>query len=315
MRVVAVTGASGYVGGLLVARLIADPEVEEVLTLDLHPPHHAVPEGVTFYRRDICEPGLGDLLRRHRVEGLVHAAFVLHATPRQLAWMERSNLQGTANVLRAAVEARVKRVVVLSSTTVYGAWPDNPVPLTEAHPPRPNPDYPYGVHKGRLEEMCRALEEDHPEIACAVLRPPGIVGPHFHGPLADLWRRRWAILIDGGRAPGQFVHEADVVDLILRALRAGARGVFNATPDDWLPWREIWTQAGKQPLNLPWPVARRFFGLVWRLGLFEGATHPAQVGLARFPFVASNERARRELGWRPRRSTVEAIRTFTRGSK
>ena len=277
----------------------------------MHPPP---PEKLTFYQMDISDPGLGDLLRRHRVEGLIHAAFVLHATPRQMARMERTNVAGTANVLRAAVEAGVKRLVILSSTTVYGAWPDNPVPLTEAHPPRPNPDYPYGVHKGRVEEMCRALERDHPEVACAVLRPPGIVGPHSRGPLADLWRGRRAILIDGGHAPGQFVHEEDVVDLILLALRAGAQGIFNATPDDWLPWRDLWAGAGKRPLNFPWPVARPLFGLMWRLGLLGGVTHPAQVGLARFPFVASNEKARRELGWRPRYSSLRALQTFTGGT-
>ena len=315
MRVVAVTGVSGYVGRRLLARLLADPRVERVVGFDVRPLLYPASKRLLFYQMDVCAPELGDLLRRHRVEGLVHAAFVLHATPRQRTWMERANVEGTANVIRAAVKAGVDRLVVLSSTTVYGAWPDNPVPLTEVHPPRPNPDYPYAVHKGRVEEMCRRLWRERPEVACAVLRPPGIVGPHGEGPLADLWRGRRAIVVDGGRALGQFVHEEDVVDLILLALRARARGIFNATPDDWLPWREIWTGVGKRLLDFPWPVARWLFGVIWWLGLMNGVTHPAQVGLARFSFVASNEKARRELGWRPRYSTLEAIRTFTGGAE
>ncbi len=315
MRVVAVTGASGYVGSRLLARFLTDPEIEVVVGFDLRPLPHPASEKLIFYQEDICDPGLGEFLRYHRVEGLVHAAFVLHATPRRMARMKRANVEGTANVLRSAAAAGVRRLAVLSSTTVYGAWPDNPVPLTEAHQPRPNPDYPYGVHKGRVEEMCRSFGQSHPEVACAVLRPPGIAGPHAQGPLADLWRRWRAIIVCGGQAPGQFVHEEDVVDLILLALWAGARGVFNATPDDWLPWRELWTGAGKRLMDFPWPESRPLFGLLWRLGLLGGVTHPAQVGLARFPFVASNEKARQELGWRPRHTSLQALRALFDGEQ
>jgi len=310
---VAITGVAGYVGECLLARLSAAPDVEEVVGFDLRPPAGRPPGKLAFYRMDIGDPALADRLREHRVDALVHAAFVLFPHPRRLAWMERVNVAGTENVLRSAVEAGVRRVLVLSSTTVYGAWPDNPVPLTEEHPPRPNPDYHYGVHKGRVEAMCRSLAREHPEVSCAVLRPPGVVGPRFRGPLADLWRGPRAIVIDGGWAPGQFIHEDDLVDLILLAVRAGARGVFNATPDDWLPWCEIWAGAGKRVLDFPWPVARPLFGLLWRLGALGCVTHPAQVNLARFPFVADGGKARRELGWQPRHTTLQAARAFLAG--
>jgi UDP-glucose 4-epimerase len=133
--------------------------------------------------------------------------------------------------------------------------------------------------------------------------------------MADLLRGPRAILIDGGHALAQFVHEEDLVDLILLALRADARGVFNATPDDWLPWRELWTGVGKRLMNFPWPVARPLFGLLWRLGALGCVTHPAQVNLARFSFVASNEKARRELGWRPRHSTLQATQALLSGGQ
>ncbi len=310
MRVVAVTGVAGYVGERLLARLEAAPQVQQVVGFDLHPPAGRPSDKLAFYPLDIGDPTLEEYLRRHRVEALVHAAFVLFPHPRRLAQMERVNVAGTENVLRAAVRAGVRHVLVLSSTTVYGAWPDNPVPLTEAHPPRPNPDYLYAVHKERVESMCRTLAQEHPRLVCGVLRPPGIMGPHLRGPLADLWRRLPALLVDGGDAPGQFVHQDDLVDLILLALEARAGGLFNATPDDWLPWRELWAGAGKRTVNLPWSVGRPLFGLLWRLGAFGGVTHPAQVNLERFPFVADNGKARRELGWRPRYTTLQAVRAF-----
>jgi UDP-glucose 4-epimerase len=143
--IVAITGAAGYVGGRLLARLLDEPDVETVVGLDVGPLPTG-PERFIPYRRDVRDPSLADILARHRVDTLVHTAFVLYPPPRRLRQMAHINVNGTENVLRAAAQAGVRHAIFLSSTTVYGAWPDNPIPLTEEHPPRPNPDYPYAVH-------------------------------------------------------------------------------------------------------------------------------------------------------------------------
>ncbi len=310
MKVVAITGIAGYIGKRLLAALDADPEVDRVIGFDVRPPPEARTEKLTFYQMDIGDPGLADRMRQLQVEVLVHAAFVLYPRPGRLTQMERTNLEGTANVLRAAAQSRVQQLLVFSSTTVYGAWPDNPVPLTEEHPLRPNPDYHYGLHKKRVEAMCQTFSQEHTQVSCTVLRPPAVVGPHLEGPATDMWRGHRAIVVDGGKAPGQFIHEDDLVSLVMRALQSKARGTFNAAPDDWLPWREIWTQVGKPVLDLPWTVARPLVWLMWRLGMLGGVTHPALVNMSRFPFVVSNEKARQELGWRPQYTTVQAIKSF-----
>ncbi len=307
---VAITGAAGYVGQQLMARLGADSEVEQIFGLDIRLPEMSLPSGAMFLQMDIRDPTLGDTLRRCGVESLVHTAFILFPHPRRLALMEQVNVGGTINVLRACREARICRLIILSSITVYGAWPDNPIPLTEEHPLRPNPNYPYGVHKGLVERHCREFSEEYPQVACIILRPPGIFGPHARGPLADFLRRSSAVIVDGGYAPGQFVHEDDLVDLIGKCLRSDVRGAFNATPNDWLPWREIWGSVGKKLLNFPWPAARLIFGLLWRMERLGYVTHPGQVNLTRFPLVASNEKARRQLGWQPAYTTLQTVQSF-----
>jgi len=315
MKTVAITGAAGYLGGRLLARLAADPAIEEIVGLDVRPlPGGSVAKS-TFYRMDVRDPELTEVLARHRVDALVHTAFVLLPPPRRLKEMHHINVGGTDNVLRAAARTGVRRLLFVSSTTVYGAWPDNPVPLTEEHAPRPDPAYPYAEHKGQAEALWQSFGREHPEAACVILRPPGIVGQNMQGPLAQLLRSPRSIIIDGGRAPGQFVHEDDVAALVILALKAGACGVFNATPDDWLPWRDIWRGVGRPLLDIPWTVARPLFGSLWRLGLLGHVTHPGQVNLARFPFVAHNGKARRELGWRPRHTTVEALQDFLTGGQ
>lgn len=310
---IAVTGAAGYAGQRLMARLGTNPNVEHIVGLDIQPLERPLPPNGVFQTLDIRDPALGDILRRYGVDLLVHAAFILFPHPRRLALMEQVNVGGTANVLRACREARIRRLVVLSSIVAYGAWPDNPIPLTEDHPLRPNPNYPYGVHKGQIERLCREFSEEHPQVACVVLRPPGILGPSARGPLADFLRRPHAVIINGGHAPGQFVHEDDLVDLIEKILQSDVRGPFNATPDDWLPWREIWSRAGKHLVNFPWPAARPIFGLLWRMERLGCVTHPGQVNLTRFPLVASNEKARRELGWQPAHTTFQTVHSFLTG--
>ncbi len=307
--IVAITGAAGYVGGQLLARLLTEPDTEAVVGLDTGP----LPTGTERfipYRRDIRDPSLADILACHRVNTLVHTAFALYPPPRRLRQMAQVNVNGTENVLRAAARAGVQHVIFLSSATVYGAWPDNPIPLTEEHPPRPNPDYPYAVHKFRAEALFRRFGEERPDAVWTVLRPPGIIGPHARGPLATFFRNSPSVLIDGGRAPGQFIHEDDLIALILAVIRQRAGGVFNATPDDWVPWREMWTAAGRKTVNLPWVLAYPLFGLIWWLGLLECVTHPGQVRMGRYSFAASNEKARRALGWAPQYTTVSALRAF-----
>ncbi|MBC7225690.1 MAG: NAD-dependent epimerase/dehydratase family protein [Thermoflexales bacterium] len=312
---VAVTGAAGYVGQRLMARLGANPNVEQIVGLDIQPLETPPPPNGVFQTLDIRDPALGEILRHYGIDTLVHAAFILFPHPRRLALMEQVNVGGTANVLRACREARIRRLVVLSSIVAYGAWSDNPIPLTEEHPLRPNPTYPYGVHKGQVERLCQEFSKEHPQTACIILRPPGILGPRARGPLADFLRRPRAVIVDGGRAPGQFVHEDDLVDLIEKSLQSDARGPFNATPDDWLPWREIWSRAGKQLMNFLWPVARLVFGLLWQIEQMDCVTHPGQVNLTRFPLVASNEKARRELNWQPAYTTLQTVQDFLAGER
>ncbi len=314
--IVAITGAAGYIGGRLLTRLLDESDVEAVVGIDVNPLPEArrdgTPSGPSFIpsRQDIRDPSLAETLSRHHVDTLVHTAFVLFPPPRRLREMAEINVGGTENVLRAASQAGIHHVIFLSSTTVYGAWPDNPLPLTEEHPPRPNPDYPYAVHKAQAEALVRRFGEGHPDRVWTILRPPGVVGPHFRGPLARFLRSSRSVIIDGGRAPGQFIHEDDLVALILAVIRARAGGIFNATPDDWVPWREMWTAAGRATLNVPWAVACPLFGALWWLGLLGHVTHPGQVRMARYAFVASNQKARRMLGWAPRHSTVSALRAF-----
>ena len=148
-RRVVVTGASGYVGAALVRRLQSESWVESIVALDVRPPRTDLGPKTHFVRHDVSLPFDG-VLEEHRPDTVVHLAFVLNPG-RNGAAARRVNVDGTANLLDECARIGVRKVVYLSSTTVYGAHPDNPPMLTEESPPRPAVGFQYshGQTRGR----------------------------------------------------------------------------------------------------------------------------------------------------------------------
>lgn len=301
----AVTGSSGYLGQAVLRALEVDPEVEGVIGLDMVPG----PESgkVCFVQMDVRDPGLGRLLKEEQIDGLLHLAFVIEARGDPTRMWE-VNVKGTANVLRAAVEAGVDRLVMMSSLAVYGAWPDNPVPLTEDLPPRPNPDDLYGQHKMQAEWLFRNFAEAQPEVAIAIMRPCGILGPHLNTPfLQALQRAPFLPLPRGGRGLAQFIHEEDAARLAVLLTKRRVRGIFNAAGGGTLSWRAVYERLGKPIVALPRRLQDGVVRLLWRVRMLP--VLPVQMALIACPVVLSMERARRELGFQPQyttRATLES---------
>ncbi|MDH7485065.1 MAG: NAD-dependent epimerase/dehydratase family protein [Anaerolineae bacterium] len=308
MNVCAITGVSGYLGQRLVSALADDPAVERMVGIDIRPPP-LQPAKMTFVRMDVRDPALGGLLRREGVTVLLHLAFIVQAIHDERL-MHDVNVGGAANVLRAAADAAIRQIVMLSSYTVYGAWPDNPPLLTEGASLRPNPGHAYAEHKVAVERLCDEFEAGHPHIALARLRPAVIMGPHCDNGLGRALRRAPLLpVFAGGGSAVQFVHEEDLVAACLAVLQQGARGVYNVGGEGSLPWGEIVRRAGKLSLPLPAPLLQGFVGLLWRLHV-PGLTAPGELPLIRYRLVVSSEKAQRELGWRPRYTTAGALESF-----
>ena len=154
---VAVTGASGYIGSRLVNCLQESKCVEFVLAMDIRPPDIDYSDRVAFVRQDIGEP-FPDLFANHRIDSVVHLAYLLNPGRRRHV-SRRVNVTGTDNLIEACAAAGVRHILYFSSTSVYGAHPDNPDFLTEEHPVRPIPGFLYSEDKleseSRLAEFAR----------------------------------------------------------------------------------------------------------------------------------------------------------------
>lgn len=211
--------------------------------------------------------------------------------------MAGANLAGTANVLRS----RPARVVLASSAAVYGAWPDNPLPLTEDHPPRPNPECPYAAHKLAVERRCADA------TPTAALRIAAVLGPHADRRVARSVRGYRAVVpaVRGVPQALQFVDEDDVVDALLQAGRRRVDGIVNVATADWLDASGMAAVTGGRVVALP----RRLL-----LGASEAARRARVLPfgadrsvLVCGPLALSTGRAAASLGWRSRLSSAEVL--------
>jgi UDP-glucose 4-epimerase len=284
-----VSGVSGTIGRRLIDALEREGGGEVVVGIDRLPPRQR-PDWLDARIVDLVEDDVDALLDDALADAdvLVHLAF--EGDPRlPVAQLERANVDGTRRLLDAAARAGVHHVVYVSSATVYGAWADNPVPLDETTPLRPNPGYAPAVHKAEAERLLADWRDEHPGVGVAILRPVFVVGPGSGDALSALVHRGVAPAKGGALPPRQFLHEDDAASAVLVAVRERLVGVFNVAPDGW-----------EGPLPAGGYSRRR------RTRRAGRAVHPAMLPLGRDPWVVSNARLR-AAGWAPRHSTVDAV--------
>ncbi|HEX3425652.1 MAG TPA: NAD-dependent epimerase/dehydratase family protein [Acidimicrobiales bacterium] len=211
------TGATGHLGSRLLPLLLADPAVTNVRTVARRglPQHPKLVHTEADLRQDTARSAL------EGVDVLYHLGFALWRSDDAA----HVNFDGTRNVLAA----RPARVVLASSAAVYGAWPNNPLPLTEDHWPRPNPECPYAVDKLRAERLCQT------SAPTLVLRIGAVLGPHADPRVAKaVHGYRLGVPAPMGKdAALQFLHEDDAATALHAAGAAGATGVLNIAPPDW----------------------------------------------------------------------------------
>ncbi len=300
---VAVTGAAGFVGAGLVARLAASDDVEHIVALDILPVDTDHPKVVAF-QQGIQQP-TADILRRYGVDAVVHLAFVLRPGHDREA-SRRVNVDGTEQVLRDCREAGVRHVMYLSSTTVYGPRPGDPQPYTEESPLRPVHGFHYAEDKAETELMLEAYAADNPDTCVTVLRACGIMGPRGESFNTRTFRKLSSVRIRGADPLMQFLHEDDLREALVLCLRERVRGVYNVTGEGTVAYSEIARVAGRRPVVLPAPVLAALSQVAWTLRLQSDAP-PCGLALLRWPWVASNEKLAREHGFRPRHSSREVL--------
>lgn len=298
--VVVVTGAASALGQRVCALAAADPAVAQVIAIDRRPLAR-LPAGVSAHQADLATRDLKPLLEGATV--LVHLAQATGPDP-ALDAEEMGDGQLAHRVLAAASAVGVSHVVLLSSATVYGAWANNPVPLTEEATLRPNPGVALASEKAELERTGGEWRDAHPNATVAILRPTVTVAAEGNGWLAKALARSSALPVTHDEPPAQFIDVADLATAVDLARRARLDGPRNVAPDGWISGDTVRALVGGAPrVRLPERLALRLAGMRWRWGL--APTPPALLPFTVHPWVVANDRLRAD-GWEPASSNEEA---------
>ncbi|MBV9092610.1 MAG: NAD-dependent epimerase/dehydratase family protein [Streptosporangiaceae bacterium] len=302
MPVVAVTGAAAGIGQALTTGLAASSQVKRVIAIDASRGDVA---GVTWRVADVRDPALGG--RLGGVDVVVHADVDL--APDSDARQRRAfNVRGAQTVLTAAAAGRVGRVVLISSAMVYGARPDNPVPLPEDAPLAADVDASVAGDLLEVEHLARRAQRANPGTAVTVVRPAALVGAR-HSPLDTLVTRHFEaprLLKMKGTAPRwQFCHVDDLVSAVECALAQGLDGRLAVGCDGWLEQEEVERLSGLKSIELP---PRLTFGTAQRLhGLGVVPTPATGLRYVVYPWVVDCATLR-QAGWQPRYDNAAALR-------
>ena len=267
-RRVLVTGASRYLGLRVAARLATDDRVGAVFGVDLTEPVSAVP-GMQFVRADIRSPLIARLLDATEVDTIVHTNVSSTTGPARRE-MKESNVIGTMQLLAAAQRAtRVERVVVKSSTAIYGSAPGDPSILTEDHAARHARLSGYAKDCADAESYARDLARRRPDVAVTVLRTGSIVGPTVRTSMTQYLSLPLVPMALGYDPRIQLLHEDDAADALHAAATSACRGAFNVSGQGVVYLSQAIRMLGRAPLPLVRPAGEVAALLVRSLGLVE----------------------------------------------
>lgn len=306
-RRVLVTGLGTFWGGRLAQALERDPDVELVIGLDTDEPKVRL-ERTEYVRADESYSILSRIVRATRVDTIAHTFMVVDSTQMPARRLHEINVIGTMNLFAAAsaVDSTVRKVVVKSSTLVYGATPRDPRWFTEMTRRKATPRT--GIERSLLEVdgYVRDFAVDNPHIDVTTLRFGNVLGPRLSTPLSKALRLPVVPSILGFDPSFQLVHEDDVVRSLLFAMGENRSGIFNVAGDGLLPWSEVARICGKLTVPLPFVGTGLAAVPLRRLGV---DLPPELLDLLRYGRGIDNRRFK-EAGFTYRYTSAGAVEAF-----
>ena len=336
-KVVAVTGASGYIGTRLLMQLETNPNIGKIVAFDQRPLPYPI-HNISFYQRDILSANLRESLRRneedagelvpwndsdsiapllrlHGVNTLVHLACAYSHTDVYQDWAHeaRENLQLLEWVHKACVAAQVNHEVFLSSHRVYGTHAGNPVPVNESAPLLGDPRDKLGyacfeadeVFRGYMGEQAKVAGESR--VAITILRACPVLGysdDHFRA--EHVFPSRF--LGTGANPPFQFLHEVDLARLLEQVIQHGYEGIYNVAGEGVVFLDELAEITRRKLTQLPYFLAYPAARVSARMG--KGGLGNWNLNTSRYPIIMSTGKIKQTLNYRFDYTSMEALNAF-----
>ncbi|MEU6641154.1 NAD-dependent epimerase/dehydratase family protein [Saccharomonospora sp. NPDC046836] len=314
--VVLVTGVAGELGSRLLTRLGNNPDLERVIGVDTSPPRPDILRRIgraEFVRADIRNPLIAKVIGSAKVDTVVHAATTCHpAGPGRRSAIKEVNVIGTMRLLAACQRSPlVRKLVVKSTTAVYGASSRSPAVFTENSELIPASFEGYAKDAVEMEGYVRGLARRRPDITVTMGRFANLIGPDVDTVLSRYFALPMVPTVLGYDARLQLLHASDALAVLEGATLNDKPGVFNVAADGVLTLSQAIRRAGR--VEVPMPRA-----LMPSIGkVLRGARvvdfSADQVRLLNFGRVVDNSKLKQTFGYTPRWTTREAFDDYIMG--
>lgn len=309
-KVILVTGVASFWGFQVASKLLYDASLEvenpiHVIGLDIEPPSKSI-EGLDFIQADVRNPYLSELLRQEQVDTVCHLAF--QECVKHTETNFDLNVMGTMKLLGASAEAGVRKVVLKSSTTVYGAYPSNPAFITEDQEIQGVREYGTNRHLLEIESFCNGFRRQVPDLMLTILRYPNIIGLLCDTPMTRFLKQPTAPVLMGFDPRMQIIHEKDVVNSLVHAIQHDKPGVYNIATEEVLTLRRITGLAAKITFPIIHPFAYWTQDIINNLTVEGLTSYPIELDFLRYECVADLEKMHTAFDFQPSYTAIEALR-------
>ncbi len=155
-----------------------------------------------------------------------------------------------------------------------------------------------------VENVVREMEKEY-GLSLTILRPCLVLGPSVSHFYADMLNMPFLPLVDGRNPRMQFIHEDDVARAYDIAIKKEATGVYNIVGEGTVRWKEIINMAGRRAIKMPRWLIRNAMAMAWKL---HATRFPPEIlDFVTYEWVASGEKAKKELGFHPEYSSRDAV--------
>ena len=311
-RTVLVTGASTFLGGYLVARLAANPDIRRVIAVDSRVPRKDLMRRMgraEFLRLDIRRPAIAKAIANYDVDTVVHAATSIMDTAPHSAAIKEFNVVGAMQVCAACQRSpSVKRVILRSTAMVYGASASDPSHFSEEIPAKREPTRSYGRDLLDVEGYVRGLARRRQDIHVTTVRLQAMLGPRINTRMSSYLSLPVVPTVIGYQPRLQFLHEEDALAAMEHVTLAGKAGTFNISGDGVVTLTQAIRRAGHVELPVPSGLLAPITGVFQDLR--SARLRSSQTEFLTYGRVLDTTRMRTELGFVPRYNTLETLDDF-----
>jgi UDP-glucose 4-epimerase len=307
-RVVLVTGVAGEFAARASRALAEQPGVERVVGVDTRPPAGDL-GGVKFVRADIRTPVVGKLMAVEDIDTVAHLDVNPSEQSRGRSGAKERNVIGTMQVLAAAQRSEaVRKLVLWSSTAVYGTSPKDPALFTEADNAQGGTKSGFPKDIVEVESYVRGYSRRRPEVIVTTFRAAQLLHPEIPAPLRNYLANPLLPAALGFDPRLQFLHLEDAINVLCESVTHDRWGTFNVAGPGVMLLSQVSRRLGKPTIPLP-PFgfsaastrAVRMMGGEISPDLYRVLTHGRAVDITALRDI---------FGYEPKHSTEETFEEF-----